>query len=149
MVEKRELWYWSTVLVWPVYFVAGYGIALMSGDPDPVRMGWSLLVWGVFVRLVVTWHITFAVNSVTHIWGFRTYRTADDSRNNPLVAVLAWGEGWHNNHHAFSRSARHGHAWWQFDATWLVIKLLAAMKIVTINDAGPSAAARRRRLIAE
>lgn len=143
--EKRERWFLSTILVWPLYFLAGYATAAISGDPDPVRVGWSVLVWGVFVRLVVVWHITFAVNSVTHIWGFRTYRTADDSRNNPLVAVLAWGEGWHNNHHAFPRSARHGHAWWQLDATWLVIRLLAALKIVTINNAGPSAAARRRR----
>jgi stearoyl-CoA desaturase (delta-9 desaturase) len=105
-------------------------------------------VWGVFVRLVVVWHITFSVNSVSHIWGFRSYRTADDSRNNPVVAVLAWGEGWQQPS-CFSRSARHGHAWWQFDATWLVVRLLAALRIVTIKDAGPSVASRRARSLRE
>jgi stearoyl-CoA desaturase (delta-9 desaturase) len=89
--------------------------------------GWPLVVWGVFLRVVVGLHITWLVNSATHVWGYRTWRTNDDSRNLWWVGLLAWGEGWHNNHHAFQRSARHGLAWWEFDATWLLIRALAAL----------------------
>jgi len=89
--------------------------------------GWSLVVWGVFVRLVVTLHGTWLVNSATHVWGYRTWNTNEDSRNLWWVGLLAWGEGWHNNHHAFQRSARHGLEWWEFDATWLMIRFLAAV----------------------
>jgi hypothetical protein len=66
----------------------------------------------------------WSVNSVAHIWGYRNYDTPDVSRNNTLVALLAGGEGWHNNHHADSRSARHGHKWWEIDLTWMAIRLL-------------------------
>ena len=66
---------------------------------------------GVFVRTVYVWHITWAVNSVTHRWGYRNYETREDSTNNWLFALLTNGEGWHNNHHADPRSARHGHRW--------------------------------------
>jgi fatty-acid desaturase len=89
--------------------------------------GWSLVVWGVFVRLVITLHGTWLVNSATHVWGYRTWRTNEDSRNLWWVGLLAWGEGWHNTHHAFQRSARHGWEWWELDATWLVIRALAAV----------------------
>ena len=89
--------------------------------------GWSLVVWGVFVRLVITLHGTWLVNSATHVWGYRTWKTNEDSRNLWWVGLLAWGEGWHNTHHAFQRSARHGFEWWEFDATWLVIRALAAV----------------------
>ena len=88
--------------------------------------GWSLVVWGVFVRLVITFHGTWLVNSATHVWGYRTWKTKEDSRNLWWVGLLAWGEGWHNTHHAFQRSARHGFGW-EFDATWLVIRALAAV----------------------
>jgi len=90
-----------------------------------VQFGTSLVVWGVFVRTVVVWHATWAVNSVTHIWGYRNYETGDDSRNQWLVALVAYGEGWHNNHHADPRSAAHGHRWWEFDVTYLTIKFLS------------------------
>jgi len=89
--------------------------------------GWSLVVWGVFVRLVITLHGTWLVNSATHTWGYRTWRTNEDSRNLWWVGLLAWGEGWHNTHHAFQRSARHGFEWWEVDMTWLVIRGLAAL----------------------
>jgi fatty-acid desaturase len=92
--------------------------------------GWSLVVWGVFVRLVITLHGTWLVNSATHVWGYRTWNTNEDSRNLWWVGLLAWGEGWHNTHHAFQRSARHGLEWWEFDATWLVIRSLAAIGLV-------------------
>lgn len=84
----------------------------------------SMVVWGMFVRLVYVLHITWFVNSASHMWGYRNYETSDDSRNLWWVALLAYGEGWHNNHHAHQRSARHGHRWWEFDVTYAVILLL-------------------------
>jgi stearoyl-CoA desaturase (delta-9 desaturase) len=92
--------------------------------------GWPYVVWGVFVRLVITLHGTWLVNSATHVWGYRTWNTNEDSRNLWWVGLLAWGEGWHNTHHAFQRSARHGLEWWEFDATWLVIRALATVGLV-------------------
>ena len=77
------------------------------------------------------WHSTFCVNSVCHIWGGQAYETGDESRNNGVVAVLAFGEGWHNNHHAFAFSARHGLEWWQLDATWLLIRGLQVVGLAT------------------
>ncbi len=86
--------------------------------------GWQFVVWGVFVRSICVYHSTWLVNSASHISGYRTYKTTDDSRNNWWVAILAFGEGWHNNHHAFQRSARHGFRWWEFDLTYRMIQLL-------------------------
>ena len=74
---------------------------------------------------------------MAHIWGYRNYDTPDVSRNNTLVALLASGEGWHNNHHADSRSARHGHKWWEIDLTWMVIRLLMLLGLAK-NVAMPS-----------
>lgn len=93
--------------------------------------GWSWVVWGIFFRLVVTYHATWLVNSAAHLSGYRTFRApgSDQSTNNWCVALLAWGEGWHNNHHAFPSSARHGMRWFEFDVTWLTIRLLAFLQI--------------------
>lgn len=91
--------------------------------------GWSWVVWGIFVRLVVTYHITWFVNSAAHWTGYRTFRTSDRSTNNWWVALLAWGEGWHNNHHAFPSSARHGMRWFELDLTWLTIRALQIVGI--------------------
>src|SRR4029079_12029909 len=84
----------------------------------------SLIVWGGALRILYGWHAAWAVNSFAHRWGYRSYETIDDSRNNVVVGILAFGEGWHNNHHADPRSARHGHQWWEFDLSWLTIRLL-------------------------
>jgi stearoyl-CoA desaturase (delta-9 desaturase) len=97
------------------------GLALFAGG------GFPLVVWGVFLRIVFGLHSTWLVNSATHTWGYRTYRTPEGSTNLWWVGILAWGEGWHNNHHAFQRSARHGLEWWEIDATWLAIRTLAAL----------------------
>ncbi|MDB5040055.1 MAG: Delta-9 acyl-phospholipid desaturase [Candidatus Eremiobacteraeota bacterium] len=91
--------------------------------------GLSWLVWGIFVRIVITYHITWLVNSAAHHSGYQSFRTGDKSTNNWFVAFLAWGEGWHNNHHAFPFSARHGLRWFEIDATWWTIKVLAWMKL--------------------
>uniref|UniRef100_A0A061R7R8 Stearoyl-CoA desaturase (Delta-9 desaturase) n=1 Tax=Tetraselmis sp. GSL018 TaxID=582737 RepID=A0A061R7R8_9CHLO len=86
--------------------------------------GFPALVWGGAVRAVWVYHITWFVNSATHVWGNQQYDTGDLSRNNWWVGILAFGEGWHNNHHAFEFSARHGLEWYQFDMTWIIINVL-------------------------
>ena len=83
--------------------------------------GVSWLLWGMAVRMVVVFHVTWLVNSATHMWGYRNYTTGDDSRNLWWVGLLAFGEGWHNNHHAFQRMAKHGHRWWEIDVTYWAI----------------------------
>ena len=77
--------------------------------------GWPLVNWAIFLRVVVGLHATWLVNSATHMWGSRRFATKDDSRNTWWVALLTFGEGWHNNHHAHPTSARHGLAWYEFD----------------------------------
>jgi fatty-acid desaturase len=80
--------------------------------------GWPFLLWGVFVRTVLGLHFTWLVNSATHVWGSRRFKTSDNSTNNLIVALLTWGEGWHNNHHAHPVSARHGLKWYEIDVNW-------------------------------
>ncbi|NJL45761.1 MAG: acyl-CoA desaturase [Leptolyngbyaceae cyanobacterium SM2_3_12] len=89
--------------------------------------GWSFVLWGIFVRLVAVYHCTWLVNSATHKFGYRTYETDDKSTNCWWVAVLTYGEGWHNNHHAYQYSARHGLKWWEVDMTWMTIRTLQAL----------------------
>jgi fatty-acid desaturase len=86
--------------------------------------GWPLVMWGVFLRVIVGLHATWLVNSATHMWGDRRFKTKDESRNNWWVALLTFGEGWHNNHHAHPTSARHGLAWYELDITWIQINFL-------------------------
>ncbi|KAK7255222.1 hypothetical protein RIF29_28628 [Crotalaria pallida] len=93
--------------------------------------GFPFLVWGMGVRVVWVYHITWLVNSACHVWGNQAWNTRDLSRNNWWVALLAFGEGWHNNHHAFEYSARHGLEWWQLDMTWYVVKFLQAIGLAT------------------
>jgi fatty-acid desaturase len=81
----------------------------------------------VFVRTVAVWHITWSVNSLSHVFGYQTYDTGEDSRNNWFVGLISNGEGWHNNHHADQRSAAHGHRWWELDVTYLTIRLFKAV----------------------
>ena len=85
--------------------------------------GWPMVLWGVCARIVVGWHTTWFVNSLAHIFGQRRFATQDDSTNNWFVALLTFGEGWHNNHHASPTSARHGLKWYEFDMNWLTIRL--------------------------
>jgi stearoyl-CoA desaturase (delta-9 desaturase) len=92
--------------------------------------GSTALVWGFFVCIVCTWHITFCINSVAHVLGKRRYDTSDDSRNNPVLALVAFGEGWHNNHHHYQRSARQGFYWWEVDISWYGLKILETLRIV-------------------
>ncbi len=138
-LEAGDNWAWVASMSWLAFFALGYGVVAVGGGTagEAVRFGSSLVVWGVAVRTVAVWHLTWAVNSVTHLWGYRTYDTPDNSRNNMLVGLLTNGEGWHNNHHADPRSARHGHNWREPDLAWLTIRALMAFGLAT-NVAVPS-----------
>lgn len=128
-LERRNNWMKVGLASWIVYFAAGFAFVATSGGTMSAasQFGLSLLVWGAALRTVVVWHTTFSVNSWTHIWGYRNYETPDASRNNTLIAWITAGEGWHNNHHADPRCARHGHTEREFDLTWIVIKGLMAL----------------------
>jgi stearoyl-CoA desaturase (delta-9 desaturase) len=107
----------STHILYPV--LLGAVLYMIGGMP------W--LVWGCFVRTVLVLHTTWLVNSATHMWGYRSHQTRDRSTNLWWVALLTYGEGWHNNHHAFATSARHGLSWWEIDATYLTIRAMEAV----------------------
>jgi stearoyl-CoA desaturase (delta-9 desaturase) len=92
--------------------------------------GWPCVVWGGFVRLVYVYHMTWFINSASHTWGYRTYKTTDDSRNLWWLALLSFGEGWHNNHHAFPNSARHGLRFWEIDFSWMIIRGMRMLGLV-------------------
>jgi stearoyl-CoA desaturase (delta-9 desaturase) len=93
--------------------------------------GWRGVLWGGVVRIVLVHHVTWSVNSVCHVFGKRPFKTGDRSTNNWLVGLLGGGEGWHNNHHAFQRSAYHGLFWWQFDLSGLIIRVLELTHIIS------------------
>ena len=103
---------------WMPQVVVGVALLLFGGLP--------YVLWGVFFRTVFGLHCTWLVNSATHLWGSRRFRTRDDSTNNWWVALLSFGEGWHNNHHAHPVSARHGLAWYELDINWYGIRALRA-----------------------
>ncbi|MCA1634481.1 MAG: acyl-CoA desaturase, partial [Acidobacteria bacterium] len=86
--------------------------------------GWTYVLWGIFFRTTFGLHMTWLVNSATHMWGSRRFETRDDSRNSLWVALLTFGEGWHNNHHAHPTAARHGVAWYEIDFNWWGIRTL-------------------------
>ncbi|MCB9844472.1 MAG: acyl-CoA desaturase [Phycisphaeraceae bacterium] len=116
-----------------------------------ITMSWIGLLlgflWGGLVRVLLVHHITWSVNSVCHLWGSRPFETHDHSRNNPVVGILGLGEGWHNNHHAFPTSARHGLRWWELDVSYLLILAMRALglaKDIRRPDK-PRIASKRRR----
>jgi stearoyl-CoA desaturase (delta-9 desaturase) len=128
---SRSKWLRAVSGLFPVWVAAGLLL--------PALLGWLLLggwagavlglVWGGLVRVFLLHHVTWSVNSVCHLWGGRPYPGRDQSRNNFVVGVLSLGEGWHNNHHAFPTSARHGLRWWQIDISYWVIRLLAMLRL--------------------
>jgi len=120
-LAKHRFYVWLNNYHW-VPIVAMSAICYAIG-------GWALLGWGVFVRVVFGLHATWLVNSATHMWGKRRFKTRDDSRNLWWVALITFGEGWHNNHHAHPTSARHGLAWYEFDPSWIQLKLMKAFGI--------------------
>jgi len=116
---RKQFYYRFLAATFPLHVGLQYAVLYMCG-------GLPAVVWGGCVRQVWVFHITWLVNSASHLWGSKAWDTGDLSRNNWWVGLLAFGEGWHNNHHAFEFSARHGLEWWQLDVTWLVIKALEA-----------------------
>lgn len=139
--------------LFPLWVALGLVIPALIGGVIEAALGRSFafgmllgFIWGGLVRILVVHHITWSVNSICHIWGTKPFRSADESRNNPIVGVLALGEGWHNNHHAFPSSARHGLEWWQFDSSWLVIRTLAKVGLVRdVRTPSPQRIAAKRR----
>ena len=130
----RTHWLWSWLLAVPLYLWGGF----------------STLLWGVFFRSVFVYHGTWLVNSAAHIWGYRTYETGEGSRNLWWVALISYGEGWHNNHHAFQRSARHGMRWWELDATYLTIRVMSWLQLASdlqLPTGAPAVLQPRPRLI--
>ncbi len=118
--------------LFPVMVVVGLLIPAVLGG----LLTWSWtgvflgFLWGGLVRIFLLHHVTWSINSVCHIWGQQPFDTHDHSRNNVIMGVLALGEGWHNNHHAFQSSARHGLRWWQFDLSYIIIVLMSKLGIV-------------------
>ena len=92
--------------------------------------GWPAFVWGFLVSTVLTWHATFAINSLTHVFGRVRYRTADTSKNSVILALLTLGEGWHNNHHYYQTATRQGFFWWEVDVSYYILKLLSIPRVV-------------------
>lgn len=112
-----------------LFFSFGLIVALATGAEwgAAAQSACGLTVWGVVLRTVIVWHITWSVNSLTHFFGYRNYETGEESRNNWLVAILASGEGWHNNHHHDPASASVQHRWWELDLTYYHIRALEAL----------------------
>jgi stearoyl-CoA desaturase (delta-9 desaturase) len=107
----------------------------------------SAFVWAGLVRIFVLHHVTWSINSICHVFGTRPFESHDEARNNLVMALLAFGEGWHNAHHAFPASARHGLRWWEFDISWIVIKTLAVARLARdIKTPTPRQLARRIRV---
>ena len=119
---KDPFYKWLTTYHWVPLTVLGFALLAIGG--------WGLVNWAIFLRVVFGLHATYLINSATHMWGSRRFATTDDSRNLWWVALFTFGEGWHNNHHAHPVSSRHGLAWYEFDATWVLLKALRAVGIV-------------------
>src|SRR4051794_33328256 len=114
---------------WEIRFLSNWFFVppLMVAIAMYLAGGLPWLVWGFCLPTVTLAHATFAINTVNHLFGSRRFETRDESRNNVLTAFFAVGEGWHNNHHRYQRSARNGFYWWEFDVTWYVIRAMAAV----------------------
>ncbi|MEO8595559.1 MAG: fatty acid desaturase [Candidatus Solibacter sp.] len=122
-LAKHPYYVWLNDWHWVPLAVLGAALLLWGGIP--------VFLWGINLRIVAGLHATWAVNSATHIWGKRRFDTRDDSRNTWWIAIISFGEGWHNNHHAHPTSARHGLAWYELDMSWMLLKVLSALGIAT------------------
>ncbi len=144
-LERNATWVWVYAAHVVAFYLAGFaiGAAATGRVMGGVQFGLSLVLYGVVVRTVYGWHITWGVNSLGHMFGYRNYNTDEDSRNNWFFALLTNGDGWHNNHHADPRSAAHGfHRWWELDVTFMTLRCLE--KVGLVHDIIP-----RRRQFAE
>lgn len=136
MKDRMVMFFHRTYLLW---IVLSFGIPFVLG-------GWTGLLWGGLVRIFLTHHVTWSVNSICHTFGRRDFDTRDKSRNQWVVGVFALGEGWHNNHHAFPRSAFHGLRWWQVDMSAYLIMGLERLGLAhSVWRVSPEMLATRRR----
>ena len=119
---KDPFYLWLSSYHWVPLTTLGFALLAYGG--------WGLVNWAIFLRVVVGLHATWMINSATHMFGNRRFETDDDSRNVWWVALLTFGEGWHNNHHAHPVSAKHGMAWYEFDWTWASLNILKACGLV-------------------
>jgi stearoyl-CoA desaturase (delta-9 desaturase) len=122
-------WFSKTFLAWVVIsllvpFTIGY---VVGGS---MKAAWMAFIWGGLVRVFYVHHVTWSINSMCHLFGSREFETSDQSRNNPIFGWLAFGEGWHNNHHAFPNAAIQGFKWWQFDLSGIIIRLMETYCLV-------------------
>jgi stearoyl-CoA desaturase (Delta-9 desaturase) len=117
---------WVGPLLLALVMLAFGALAPEQWHTNPLQM----LVWGFFVSTSVLWHGTFSINSLSHVWGKRRYKTTDTSRNNPILALITMGEGWHNNHHFYQGSTSQGFYWWEFDFTYYGLKLMSLFGLV-------------------
>ncbi len=106
------------------------GALLARFAPSLGTSGPQMFVWGFIVSTIFLFHGTFVINSLAHVWGSRRFETGDDSRNNPVLALITLGEGWHNNHHRYMSAARQGFYWWEYDITFYVLKALSLVGVV-------------------
>ena len=118
LVRMNNNYYWLVLLSLSIPTLLGF---IIEGSWFGAMLGF---IWGGMVRVFITHHITWSINSICHVFGSRDFKSSDHSTNNMVCGILACGEGWHNNHHAFPSSARHGLKWWQFDLSWIVIRMM-------------------------
>jgi stearoyl-CoA desaturase (delta-9 desaturase) len=121
-LARHKFYWWLNTYHWIPVVATGIALLVFGGLP--------MFLWGFCLRIVYGLHCTWLINSATHIFGSRRFETADDSRNSFILAVLTFGEGWHNNHHAHQTSARHGMRWYEFDISWITLKLLKSVGLV-------------------
>jgi stearoyl-CoA desaturase (delta-9 desaturase) len=125
-LHRRHMWAMvylaHAILIATIGFLIG--LLLEYNLAAAVMLATQVFVWGVLVRTIYVWHVTWLVNSAAHRWGYRNYDLIDGSRNNILVALLTNGEGWHNNHHASPRTCSQGHRWWEIDLTFVAVWLM-------------------------
>ncbi|MBX2850705.1 MAG: fatty acid desaturase [Phycisphaeraceae bacterium] len=147
-LKKDRVLVWTSRL-FPLWVALGLLVpAVLGGLLTMSWMGVLLgFLWGGLVRVMVVHHITWSINSVCHIWGSTPYKSNDESKNNVVFGILALGEGWHNNHHAFPRSARHGLAWWQFDISYIIIRAMSWVGLAKRINVPDKATRESRRLV--
>jgi stearoyl-CoA desaturase (delta-9 desaturase) len=115
------------------------GVLLSHLAPQLHTSGWQMLIWGFFISTVAVYHGTYTINSLSHVFGKQRYKTGDGSRNNPWLALITLGEGWHNNHHHYPASVRQGFYWWEFDVTYYLLKAMSYCGLIWDLKAVPVA----------
>jgi stearoyl-CoA desaturase (delta-9 desaturase) len=121
-LSRSRFHVWLTKWYYVPFAIVGIALLVFGGV--------GVMMWGMFLRTVLAWHFTWFVNSAAHIWGKQRFKVDDDSRNNWWVALVSFGEGWHNNHHAHPTSARHGLAWYELDINWWGIRVMKLLGLI-------------------